>query len=110
MKFRLKDLDVLEVEPMLAVVLEEVKNRFDLSTITCAGRKGDRGVHGTNPLRGIDIRCRDLGVGNRVEEWVNGLWEYDPSRQEKAVCLCHDTGQGMHLHFQVHPKTRRRLG
>ena len=110
MNFRLKDLDVLEVEPLLAVILEEVKERFDLTTITCARREGDRGVHGTNPLRAIDIRCRDLGVGNRVEDWVNDLWEYDHSRPEKMVCWCHDTGQGMHLHLQVHPKTRRRSG
>ena len=110
MRFRLKDLSVIGVHPTLDMIAHEIKERFDLTTITCGKREGDPSVHGTVPLRALDIRCRDLCLGECVENWINELWEYDPSRPDKAVCWCHDTGQGMHLHLQVHPKTRRRSG
>ncbi|MCK5607049.1 hypothetical protein KAR91_34515 [Candidatus Pacearchaeota archaeon] len=88
------------------VVLDAVRDRFDLTTITSGRREGDTGVHGVG--RGADLRCRDINLGKVVEDYVNSLWIYDPSRPDKKVCWCHDTGRGLHLHFQVHPKTVRR--
>ena len=108
MKFRLKDLSIIQAHPRLVTIAEEIRDRFDLTTITCGSREGDKGVHGTVPLRGLDIRCRDLCLGKCVEDWVNEHWQYDPERPDKNVCWCHDTGQGMHLHIQVHPNTVRR--
>lgn len=91
------------------MVVTAASEKFDLWTITSAFRPGDDGVHGTvEKLRGIDLRCHDLFVGQRVAGWVNANWEYDPERPHMKVCICHDVGKGVHLHFQVCENTRRK--
>lgn len=105
--YHIKNLDILNLEPMLQEICEAVKERFGLDVITDAFRPGDDGVHGTTPLRGIDKRCRDKLIGNHVATWVNMRWLYDSERPGKKCCICHDTGKGLHLHLQVHPRSVR---
>jgi len=106
--FHLKNLDVLNLHPVLKVIAKEVCVKFSLNVITSAYRPGDSGVHGQMPLRGIDLRCRSAVVGNHIANWVNERWQYDSRRPRKKCAICHDTGKGLHLHFQVHPSTKRR--
>ena len=105
--YRLKNLEVLNAHPLLAAVVGEVSERYDIWTVTCGSRPGDPRCHGQIPLIAIDLRCRDKWLGKLIEMSTNKLWAYDPDRPSKKVCLFHDTGQGYHLHFQVHPNTRR---
>lgn len=107
--YHLKNLEVLNAHPLLVAVVEEASEQFELWTVTSGLRPSSSGVHGTvAKLRGIDLRCRNIQQGELVEEWVNARWEYDPDRPNMKVCICHDTGRGLHLHFQVHPNTRRK--
>lgn len=76
-------------------------------TVTSLYRINDKGVHGTLPLRGIDLRCHDEIVGKQVEDYINSRWQYDPARPEKKCCMYHDVGKGAHIHLQSHPNTRR---
>lgn len=103
--FHIKDLDILNLDPNLQAVVLAVEDRFGLDIVTSAFRPGDKGVHGQMPLRGLDLRCRDKLVGNHVAGWVNRRWQYDPDRPEKMCAMCHDTGRGLHLHFQSHSRT-----
>ena len=77
-------------------------------TITSPYRAGDRGVHGTIPLRGVDLRSRNYSNPAKIEEHINQVWQYDPERPELRVCVMHDAGSGMHFHVQVHPKTAKK--
>jgi hypothetical protein len=74
-------------------------------TITSLFRIGDTGVHGTMPLRAIDLRMRDAAVGSMVESLINSRRLYDPKRPEKKCCFLHGAGNNLHLHIQVHPNT-----
>ena len=75
-------------------------------TETSTYRIGDPGVHGTLPVRGIDLRCRNRKIGEAIAKLINSYWEYDKKRPEKQCALYH--GKAPHLHLQVHPNTRRR--
>ena len=77
-------------------------------TITSLYRIGDEGVHGQLPLRGTDLRCRDMTVGLAVQRIINDLWQYDPDRPAIQCCLLHGEGANLHLHLQTHPNTIQR--
>ena len=105
------DIGQLEfIHPLLREMVLDIERQFAEFTVTSLFRIGDKGVHGTLPLRGIDLRCHDDRFGRRVAEYANDKWSYDPSRPAKVVCMFHNTGQGDHLHFQVHPKTKKLKG
>lgn len=106
MKIDLMQLEFIDLN--LREMATEVEDRFMEKTITSLFRIDDEGVHGTLPLRGLDLRCRTRRHGEEVEKFVNNNWLYDPTRPKKKCCLCHDVGKGLHLHLQVHPKTIRR--
>ncbi|GAG88238.1 unnamed protein product, partial [marine sediment metagenome] len=36
----------------------------------------------------------------------NAHWIYDPERLEKKCAKFHNTGQGVHIHLQVHRNTK----
>ena len=76
--------------------------------ITCGYRAGDKGVHGTKPCRGIDIRSWTFKHPKRVANYINLEWEYDYKRPHKVVAYVHDSGSGIHFHIQCHSNTRRR--
>lgn len=107
MIFHLKSLKILNIDPILIDIIHQVYETFGLSVITSAYRPKDKGVHGTNPLRGIDLRCSDAMIGAHISNWINQRWQYDHNRPQKKVATFHNIGQGNHLHFQVHPQTKR---
>ena len=106
--FHLKSLDILNLDLTLKRIVTEVYAKFGLSVITSAYRPGDSGVHGQIPLRGIDLRCRSAAVGNYIANFVNNRYIYDPKRPKKKCALCHNTGKGLHIHLQSHPRTSKR--
>lgn len=95
------------IDYRLREMLADVEARFGEKTITSLYRLHDDGVHGTLPLRGVDLRCNSKPHGDEVAGFVNSNWVYDKTRPEKVCCLYHDVGYGWHLHLQTHPNTRR---
>lgn len=76
-------------------------------TITSLYRVGDEGLHGTLPLRAIDLRMRNEAVGCVITSLINISWTYDPARFTKNCAILHGDGSNMHLHLQVHDDTYR---
>jgi len=74
-------------------------------TCTSLFRISDKGVHGTLPLRGIDLRMRDKAIGQMCESLINSHRKYDPTRPEKKCAFLHGEGSSLHLHIQVHSNT-----
>ena len=106
MKIDLMQLEFIDIKlRKLALAVEE---RFGEKIITSLFRIGDKGVHGTLPLRGLDFRCKASQHGEEVENWVNSHWQYDPDRPTKKCCKFHKnrSNDGYHLHLQVHPNTQ----
>lgn len=95
----------------LKEVLEWYARRYGTHNmvITSAYREGDKGVHGTNPLRGIDLRSRMFRDPWIVANIINHNWKYDPKRPAMSVCLYHSVGLGPHFHIQVHDNTTKVL-
>ena len=104
------DISQLEfINPILREMAQSLEHVYGVEfIITSLYRINDNGVHGQLPLRGIDLRCRDDNLGELIEADLNSIYEYDPNRSSKKVCMYHDTGLGKHLHLQVHPNTRLR--
>lgn len=103
--YRVKDLDVLNLNTMLIRIVNFVSARFGLNIITSALRPKDYyGVHGQTPLRGIDLRCRDDTIASYIADEVNIRWQYDHARPSMQCALAHDA----HLHLQIHPNTKKR--
>lgn len=76
---------------------------------TCGFRDGDKGVHGTFPCRGIDLRSWMYLNPQEIADRINEKWIYDPERPDMVVCKLHKTKTGgMHFHIQVHPNTKLR--
>ena len=97
--------DLEFIHTHLRMIVLEINIEFGMQTITSLYRIGDDGVHGSLPLRALDLRCRNDGVGKVIERWVNRRYLYDPKRPQYKVCMYHDVGRGKHLHIQVHDNT-----
>lgn len=109
MRIDYKQLNFLD--PRLREVMEYFELLFigvtdEEPVITSQLRIGDRGVHGTLPLRAHDFSCSDKELGEKLADDINKAWEYDYKRPHKRVAMFHDVGQGPHIHLQVHPNTR----
>ena len=105
----IKDYTVLNLDPTLIAINEDIDAIGGEGVITSAHRPGDPGVHGQLPCRGLDRRCRNAGLGNAIKQYINRRWEYDPDRPEMEVCIFHKCDEyGWHLHTQTHKNTRRR--
>ena len=76
-------------------------------SITSLYRIGDTGVHGTLPVRGTDLRMRNLKIGHEIEALVNSNWQYDLTRPDTKCALLHGEGSNLHIHLQVHPNTEK---
>ncbi len=76
-------------------------------TITSSYRIDDTGVHGTLPVRGMDLRIRNEILGRCIAMLVNAAWVYDPGREYLACCIPHGKGANYHLHLQVCGNTVR---
>ncbi len=98
--------------PLLVTIIGEIAKKFGVFITDAWRKKRHRGdVHGTKPGRGIDLRVRFYGSleqANKIKDWINKRWEYDPKRPTIKVVIIHDSGEGIHFHVQVHPRTRRR--
>ena len=107
--WHVKDLSIFNLNPVLAEIVGAARDEFGIDVVTSAYRVGDPGVHGTQPLRGIDIRCRNSTMGIAIQDWVNNRYQYDPKRPDMKCCLFHaGTSGAYHLHFQSHPSTQRK--
>ena len=96
---------------MLEVFVWICRNLKFKKIITSTYRLGDRGVHGTMPCRGLDLRSKHLPEKKcrEIEREINQKWSYDSDRKDMKVCLYHKTKHGAyHFHIQVHDRTRRR--
>jgi hypothetical protein len=92
--------------PKLIQLYQWIKDCYPEALITSAYREGDKGVHGTDPLRGFDLRSWVFDDPESVKDDINEMWVYDPTRPDKKVAILHDVGQGMHFHLQVHDNTQ----
>lgn len=101
----LYDLDF--IDKTLKLVLLDKEKVFGEGTVTSLYRIGDAGVHGSLPLRALDERCRHKPFGDMIADYLNSRWTYDPERPQMKVCMCHDVGKGVHLHYQTCKNTRR---
>ena len=77
-------------------------------TITSLYRIGDKGVHGALPLRGTDLRMRLRSAGSDIAAYINNRWQYDSERPAMRCAVLHGMGANLHLHVQVHPRSRVR--
>ena len=89
----------------LANMLLWTQKTFGEVVITSAYRMDDPGVHGQNPLRGLDIRSYIYDDPTRVARLINEAWIYDLDRVTKTCALFHNSGKGDHIHLQVCDKT-----
>ena len=101
------DIEQLEfIDRRLRTILVEIEKDTGFEfTITSLYRINDHGVHGQIPLRGTDVRVRNLMSGKVLEEMINDKWVYDPDRPDKKCAYLHGQGSSVHLHLQVHHKT-----
>lgn len=63
-------------------------------------------LHGVEPVRARDIRSWIYSDPDAVEEDINNHFTYDPERLWMRCAIYHNSGQGPHLHLQVHDDTR----
>ena len=98
------------IDKKVRAIAKDIQAYFRIEfEVTSIHRIGDKGVHGTLPCRGLDLGCKDPGVGKAVEDFVEANWVYDPGRPNKVCCRFHKTKRGnYHLHIQTHPNTVRR--
>ena len=100
-----KDLEILGLRPILNEIVMFVHNTFSLKRMTGLWRPDGY----ASMARHFDFECRNHVVGHHIEEEVNRRWVYDPERPLMNVAWWHDSGQGPHLHTQVHDNTVRIL-
>ena len=96
--------------PILLNIIDWIANTYGiLITETYRPKKHRNDLHGTLPVRAIDLRSWDYLEGWDAEicAEINNIWSYDDSRKNMKVCIWHNSGFGIHFHIQVHPNTRR---
>ena len=74
-------------------------------TNTSNRRIGDKGVHGTDPTRGYDLRMRNKLIGEAICKFINQNWIYDPERPHLKCAVLHGEGWELHIHLQVSDST-----
>lgn len=92
------------IHPHLAEMLLDISRVYGRVVVTSSHRRGDKGVHGCIPSRGVDIRSRGFNPEG-ICRLINRTWTYDPERPDKQCALYHDMGRGPHIHLQCHPNT-----
>ncbi|MBL4838402.1 MAG: hypothetical protein JKY34_12580 [Kordiimonadaceae bacterium] len=96
------------IDPTLRDILLQAEKATGFEfTITSLYRIGDKGVHGTLPLRGADLRVRLPAAGEVMADYINARWQYDSERPAMRCAVLHGMGANLHLHVQVHPRTGR---
>ena len=97
--------------PFLIEVLLWMAVRYSKITLTSAHRNymvhsKDSGIHMTDPLRAFDIDSDDFDNAKAIENDINAHFIYDPQRPKIKVAIYHDVGLGMHIHIQVHDRSK----
>ncbi len=107
MKIALQQLNFMDTH--VKAMGKDIENHFRMEfEVTSLYRIDDNGVHGTLPCRGLDLGCKDEVIGNRVADYINSRWVYDPERPDMVCCIYHKVAGGQsHLHLQSHPNTER---
>ena len=96
------------VHPVLRGILAWLERSTGLTfTTTSQFRMNDTGVHGQLPLRGWDLRCRNIVIGTTICAHINAAWDYDHERPGKKVAVIHGEESNLHIQLQVHPNTVR---
>lgn len=96
------------LDPILRQILIWIEDETGFEfTITCIFRPRDKGVHGTIPIRGCDLRCRNKIIGYEIQELINNSWIYDSKRPHLECAILHGAGSNLHLHIQVHANTKK---
>lgn len=107
----LKGLMERRFSPLLIQIILELSEKYGIFiTESYRKKKHPNDLHGTQPVRAIDLRvtCYFDSVVPEISKYVNTRWIYDPDREDMKCLIVHDSGQGIHAHVQVHHKTRRR--
>lgn len=97
--------------PMLCNIIDFIVRYYGIVfTESYRPQRHPNDLHGTHPVRAVDLRqwCYPTGVAEKIRDDVNSEWIYDPTRQNKKVAIIHDSGEGIHFHIQVHPRTVRK--
>lgn len=68
--------------------------------------ENDSGIASTNPCRHLDIRSWIYEDPRGLVSSINKHWLYDPKRPNLSCAVYHNTGQGIHIHLQVHDNTQ----
>ena len=104
----LKSLLSKNYHPLVIEIVLDVLSIASEVVITEGWREG-KGVHSTDPCRGIDLRSWIYSARKlkEIQDYINLRWTYDPKRPTMECCVVHDVGKGVHLHLQVHPNTIR---
>ncbi len=98
------------IHPLMRELLDDIEKRFGVQVITSLSRMRDPGVHGTFPLRGVDLRAWDVSKAKKLVRWVNKHWMYDLERPGLKVAQNHGEGTNYHTHLQVHNNTEALSG
>lgn len=86
----LQELLAVPWHPMLKEVVFWVLARWpDQIIFTSGHREDDKGVHGLDPLRGIDLRSSEFKNPRVVEYEINLKWDY--GKEPYQVCVYHQT-------------------
>jgi hypothetical protein len=101
------------LHPSLINILYWWYNKFGPPLVTSSYRPGP-GIHGTDPLRAVDLRSFTYTDPRGLATIVNNTWSYDPVRPAMGACLYHNVMRngnwgGWHFHVQVHPNTYKRI-
>ena len=113
----IKDVNILlglierRYSPLLVRILSDLAVKHGVViTESYRTKKHMNDLHGTQPVRAIDIRSWVYGdkKAQEIKHEINKRWEYDPNRPDKQCCIIHRTnGGGIHMHLQIHPNTKR---
>ena len=108
MKIDVSQLEFIDkkLRVLLVWLEEEMGQEF---IITSLYRVDDDGVHGQIPLRGADIRMKNIQVGESIVQYINSKWVYDPARGAFMCAILHGKGPQLHIHLQTHPNTAKRV-
>jgi hypothetical protein len=115
-----KEWESPKLAPMVKKIVEDAaefaRTKFNWEfTITSIFRSKaeDAALHASGihvEWRAVDVRSRgiDQEAVNKVAEFINKKYAYDPNRPGMKVCFKEPHGNGVHAHYQVHPNTKKR--
>jgi len=106
----LKGMTVVSTHIRMIALQSWLVTRLSEVVFTSAYRKKkihskDSGIASMIPCRHRDIRSWIYDDPQAICDDINAHWIYDPKRPQKKCAIYHDSGQGVHIHLQVHDNT-----